>query len=102
MTTSRALAWEEPDESRHDWSHTTLMKTAVSLPDPLFEAAERLAERLGVSRSELYAAALESYLRSHQGEEITAALNRVYAEEDSSLDEGWAALQAGSLPRDAW
>lgn len=78
------------------------MKTAISLPDPLFEAADRLAERLGVSRSELYANAIESYLRSHQGEEITAALNRVYAEEDSSLDKGWAALQARSLPRDAW
>jgi metal-responsive CopG/Arc/MetJ family transcriptional regulator len=78
------------------------MKTAVSLPDPLFEAADRMAERLGLSRSELYANALESYLRSHQGEEITAALNHVYAEEDSSLDERWGALQAGSLSRDAW
>lgn len=31
------------------------MKTAISIPDPIFEAAEGFARRLGMSRSELYA-----------------------------------------------
>ena len=35
------------------------MKTAVSIPDHVFDAAERLAEKLGISRSELYQRALE-------------------------------------------
>ena len=39
------------------------MKTAISLPDELFAAAEKLAERLGVSRSQLYATALAEHYR---------------------------------------
>ena len=38
------------------------MKTAISLPDELFEEAESLASRLGMSRSGLYAAALEDFM----------------------------------------
>jgi len=78
------------------------MKTAVSLPDKTFEAADSLATRLGISRSELYATAIESYLQRYRDEEITEALNRVYAEEDSSLDPGIAAMQWSSIPRDEW
>lgn len=78
------------------------MKTAISLPDPLFEEADQLAERLGMSRSELYATALEAYLRAHREQDITAALDRVYDTEDSTLDPVLAALQAASLPREEW
>jgi len=78
------------------------MKTAVSLPDKTFEAADSLAKRLGMSRSQLYATAIEDYLHRFRGEEITEALNRVYAEEDSSLDPAIAAMQRSSLPRDKW
>ncbi|MFM5891936.1 MAG: ribbon-helix-helix domain-containing protein, partial [Dolichospermum sp.] len=41
------------------------MKTAISLPDPVFEEAESLARQLGVSRSELYTKALKAYLRKY-------------------------------------
>jgi len=78
------------------------MKTAVSLPNPLFEAADQLAKRLGVSRSELYARAIAEYLKSRRSEGITEALNRVYREEPSNLDPVIAAIQAASLPRDEW
>ncbi len=78
------------------------MKTAVSLPNPLFEAADQLAKRLGMSRSELYARAIEEYLKSRRSEGITEALNRVYREEPSNLDPVIAAIQAASLPRDEW
>ena len=78
------------------------MKTAVSLPNPLFEAADQLAKRLGVSRSELYARAIAEYLKSCRSEGITEVLNRVYREEPSNLDPVIAAIQAASLPRDEW
>jgi metal-responsive CopG/Arc/MetJ family transcriptional regulator len=42
------------------------MKTAISLPDSIFEAAEKLAKRFGISRSQLYANAVTEYLRDHQ------------------------------------
>ncbi|MFN2317130.1 MAG: hypothetical protein ABR551_12025 [Gemmatimonadales bacterium] len=53
------------------------MKTAISLPDSLFEAAERQARRTGKSRSQLYADALAEYLLHHAPEEVTAAMNQV-------------------------
>ncbi|MFN6519364.1 MAG: ChpI protein [Nostoc sp. CreGUA01] len=62
------------------------MKTAISIPDPLFEAAEQFAKRMGLSRSQLYAVALQEYLQTHKREQVTKQLDAVYADEDSSLD----------------
>jgi predicted transcriptional regulator len=42
--------------------YTLAMKTAVSIPDDLFEAAEKAAKRRGSTRSGLYAEALASFL----------------------------------------
>lgn len=79
------------------------MKAAVSLPDPLFEAADELAKRLGMSRSELFAAALEAYLRGHHQAGVTERLNEIYGKEESSLDPVMAAaIQSASLSRDDW
>jgi metal-responsive CopG/Arc/MetJ family transcriptional regulator len=78
------------------------MKTAVSLPDPLFEAVEELARGLGMSRSELYARALEAFLRNHQKAAITERLNQVYKDQRSELDSVVAAIQSASLSRDEW
>jgi metal-responsive CopG/Arc/MetJ family transcriptional regulator len=78
------------------------MKTAISIPDPIFEEADQLAKRLGISRSELYASAIQAYVQIHRAEDITEALNRIYGEEDSSLDPVLAALQARALPRGDW
>lgn len=78
------------------------MKTAISIPDPIFAAAERLAKQLGISRSELYASAVADFTRMHQGDQITAQLNLVYATEDSALDPILAQIQALSLPQEEW
>lgn len=53
------------------------MKTAVSLPDEIFQAAERHARRMRKSRSQLYAQALAEYLARHTPDEVTEAMNRV-------------------------
>jgi predicted transcriptional regulator len=60
------------------------MKTAVSVPDDVFERAERLARRSGRSRSDVYSAALREYVARHSPDEVTDALDRVVAEMDSS------------------
>jgi metal-responsive CopG/Arc/MetJ family transcriptional regulator len=54
------------------------MKTAISLPTPVFEVADQTAEYMGISRSRLYTIALEEYLARHSGEMITQKLNEVY------------------------
>ena len=61
------------------------MKTAVSLPDSIFEEAESLAQQLCVSRSELYLKALEAYIQRHNRKQIFHKLNEVYAENASEL-----------------
>jgi len=78
------------------------MKIALSIPDDLFDSAETLGKRLGVSRSRLYATALADFVAKHQGRKVTARLDAVYATEDSRLDAATRRLQARSLPRDAW
>ena len=78
------------------------MKTAISLPDLVFEEAEVLASQLGLSRSELYTKALQAYLRRHNRERILSKLNQVYSEESSELDPVLAKMQSMSLPHEDW
>ena len=78
------------------------MKTAISLPDEVFESADALAERMGVSRSELYATAVAEYLAKHRDQDVTARLNDVYADTPSGLDSPLRSAQARSLARDEW
>ncbi len=78
------------------------MKTAISLPDPLFRSGDTLAKRLGVSRSELYARALAEFVAKYKAEQITQRLNAVYAAEDSRVDPSLAAAQLRTLPRESW
>jgi metal-responsive CopG/Arc/MetJ family transcriptional regulator len=78
------------------------MKTAISIPDALFEAAEQFAKRMGLSRSELYAVALREYLQVHKQDEITKQLDAVYADEDSSLEPFFVQLQSHTLSKETW
>lgn len=56
------------------------MKTAVSIPDDVFEKVERLARRAGRSRSEVFSAALSEYVARHAPDEVTEAMDRVCAD----------------------
>ena len=76
------------------------MKVAISLPDPIFEAAETVCKRLGVSRSRFYSKAVEAHVRTYQADEIREALDEVYGSEDSSLDPTLKRLQAEALRED--
>jgi hypothetical protein len=53
------------------------MKTAVSLPNEVFEAAEEYARRTQKSRSELYAQAIAEYLARHVPDRVTESMNDV-------------------------
>jgi hypothetical protein len=80
------------------------MKTAVSIPDPVFDAAERLADRLGITRSELYQRALRHFLELQSHAVIRESLDAVYADspEDSTLDPSVEFAQEMSLPEEDW
>jgi len=80
------------------------MKTAISIPDPVFKSAEQLAARLRVSRSELYSKAVRAFLDEHRDDLITSRLNEVYGPgaESSSLDPDLASMQRRSIGRHKW
>lgn len=54
------------------------MKTAISVEDELFQEADKVAQKLGLSRSRIYSLALEDYLRGHRRREALEQLNEVY------------------------
>lgn len=78
------------------------MKTAISIPDPLFEAAEMAAKRLGLSRSQLYARAVAEYLSVYGAEGITERLDEVYADQESGLDPAIQQMQLASVAEEEW
>jgi metal-responsive CopG/Arc/MetJ family transcriptional regulator len=89
------------DESKTS-GYTAGMKTAISLPDEVFEEAEKLASRLKVSRSELYARALQDYVRQHAPDAVTEAYNLVFSEVDSHSDEFNRRAARATLKRAEW
>jgi metal-responsive CopG/Arc/MetJ family transcriptional regulator len=78
------------------------MKVAVSVPDPVFQAAERVSRRMRISRSRLYATAVEAFVRQHSDEDVTEQLNKVYAKASSKLDPGLEAASLEALRRERW
>jgi metal-responsive CopG/Arc/MetJ family transcriptional regulator len=78
------------------------MKVAVSVPDTVFQAAERVSRRLRMSRSRLYATAVEAYVKQHGDEDITERLNKVYARNASTLDPALEAASIEVLRRERW
>ena len=78
------------------------MKSDISIPNPVFVAAENLAKKMGVSLSELYNAALNAYVTEHQKENITEALDQVYIDEPSTLEPELVKMQVVSLEGEEW
>ncbi|MFW2439063.1 MAG: hypothetical protein ACN4GR_06800 [Arenicellales bacterium] len=79
------------------------MKTAISIPDPVFNTAEKLARRLGLSRSELYVRAISSYVEEHKDQKVTEILNEVYGNTDhEGLEEGFKKAQMKSIDKEKW
>ena len=81
-------------------SYTHFMKTAISIPNPIFEATEEMAHRLGMSRSEFFTTAVSDYMRTHRYYNITKTLNQVYSQTKAAVDEELASMQLCSIPRD--
>lgn len=70
------------------------MKTAVSIPDEVFERAERLARRVRQTRSEVFSRALREYVARHAPDEVTETMDRVCAEVGNQERAGGARREA--------
>jgi predicted transcriptional regulator len=78
------------------------MKTAISVPDRIFRAAEQFARRTKKSRSQLYADALAEYLARHAPDEVTEAMNRVADQMDPTPEAFVQVAAAQSLANTEW
>jgi predicted transcriptional regulator len=78
------------------------MKTAVSIPDEVFEKVERYARRAKRSRSEVFSAALREYIARHAPDEITDAINRAVDDIGDQTDEFAAAASRRILEKTEW
>ena len=80
------------------------MKTAISIPDEIFEQAERLAKTRGWSRSELYANAVSAFVNSERFSGVREKLDAVYGDgtEDSTVEPLLANAQGRSIAKEKW
>jgi metal-responsive CopG/Arc/MetJ family transcriptional regulator len=62
------------------------MKTAISIPDEVFLAAEQQAKRTHKSRSQLYTEAMVEYLSRHCPDQVTEAMNRALSQLEEEPD----------------
>lgn len=83
-------------------SYTIGMKTAISLPDEVFEQAEQAAKRMKLSRSELYSRALSEYLARHTDSEVTAAINAAITEAGQPADPALSAHNRRRVLESEW
>jgi len=85
------------------------VKTAISLDETLFRDAEVWAEKLGFSRSQLFAKAVAEYIREQENQELLRRLNEAHAhgpdeEDEESLRHGQAlhAEMTRRAEREGW
>jgi predicted transcriptional regulator len=78
------------------------MKTAISIPDEVFRDAERLAERLKKSRSQVYSEAVAEYVARHDPDLVTEQINAVCGEVDTRPDPFLTEAARRVLDRTEW
>jgi metal-responsive CopG/Arc/MetJ family transcriptional regulator len=79
------------------------VKTAISIPDDVFEAAEAAARRAGMSRSQFFTTAIKMFLGRQGDQSVTDCLSDVYSRVDSRVDPVLRHLQFGAAERrDRW
>lgn len=82
--------------------YTISMKTAISLPDDIFDEAEHYARRAKMNRSRLYNEALTEYLARHSPDEVTEAMNHVVDRLQESPDRFSTLAAKRTLERVEW
>ena len=85
-----------------DEGYTFGMKTAVSIPDDVFEQVERFARRAKRSRNEVFSAALREYMARHAPDEVTDAINRAVDEIGEQQDEFVGVAARRVLEKSEW
>lgn len=78
------------------------MKTAISIPDPIFKALSYYVKKKGVSRSKIISDAVEEYIKFHESTDVTEQLNRLYSGDDNSMEKPILKTQVKLLGKAGW
>ncbi len=78
------------------------MKTEMSIPHPLYQRSQRLAQQLDMSLPEFFLVALKDYVEHYQHDDITKQLNQIYEADESTLEPDMAHLQHMSVGQEQW
>jgi len=78
------------------------MKTAISVPNDVFELSERLAKKLKVSRSKIFAMGVKKLGEEYDSEDIVARINAVCEKVDTSVDPVVRKYQSRILQKEEW
>lgn len=94
------------NEGAVPWYNQRYDETAVSIPDDVFQKGEKAAKRLKMSRSELYAKAIEAYVDAHTPDAITESWNAMLAElAPAEIEEDLRVVRAAArqtMKRNPW
>lgn len=66
--------------------HTLIMKTAISIPDTLFDELQETAKKQHRSRSELFTIAVKEYLDRIKSQSLLSSLDEAYSEPEEFQD----------------
>jgi hypothetical protein len=77
-------------------------KTAISISPDIFRLSEKLAKRLKISRSAVFAMGVKRLGEEYDEEELIARVNAVCAEVDTSVDPVLKAYQSRRLREAKW
>jgi len=78
------------------------MRTAIYIPDDIFNWAEKIARHMKITRSEFYAKAIKEYLGNLDEENITQRLDLVYKDHSSKIDPKFHCAQSTILEKEEW
>jgi metal-responsive CopG/Arc/MetJ family transcriptional regulator len=78
------------------------LKTAVSIPNDVFQRAERLARRTKESRSQLFSDSGQEYVARHAPEDVTEAMDRVCSELGTPSEKFVSSAACRILERSEW
>ena len=62
-------------DKKYYFGNTTNMKTAISVPDNLFQQIEEASKKMEISRSRLFSMAIQEFLQHYYAENVTIKLN---------------------------
>lgn len=78
------------------------MKTAISVPEDVFELSNSLAKKLKVSRSKIFAMGVKKLAEEYDEEEVIASINKVCEKVDTSVDPVLFKMAMLTLPAEEW